>query len=336
MKPGVCCSPARPATSGAGCCASSSSPGDPSAAWLGDPRRYSDGSPTTPRSLAATSSSPALSALRSRVSPRPTTSCIRWLHRRPSPRRIAGAQRTLQPRHARAASEGSSTSEASVRTRSSPRTSRAATRWPDPARVGRPDVEFRASIIIGSGSLSFEIVRGLVDRSPVLLMPRWVVSRTQPIAIEDVLEYLLAALDLEVDESPIFEIGGPDRVTYADLMREYARQASLRRALIRVPLATPRVSALWLSIVTPLYGNIGRELVESLRNDTLVCGERAREVFPIRPRGFRRAIERALVNEGPEVRRDPLVGRAFGSPRTELGRRDFRPAMISQPGRLRN
>src|SRR6476661_5057341 len=84
-------------------------------------------------------------------------------------------------------------------------------------------VEFRAAIIIGSGSVSFEIVRALVDRSPVLLIPRWVVSRTQPIAIEDVLEYLLAALDLQVDDGRMFEIGGPDRVTYADLMREYAR-----------------------------------------------------------------------------------------------------------------
>jgi uncharacterized protein YbjT (DUF2867 family) len=165
---------------------------------------------------------------------------------------------------------------------------------------GVPTVEFRASIIIGSGSVSFEIVRALVDRSPVLLMPRWVVSRTQPIAIEDVLAYLLAALDLELDGSRVFEIGGPDRVAYADLMREYARQASVRRALIRVPLVTPRISALWLSIVTPLYASIGRELIESLCNDTLVRGELAREVFPIRPRGFRQAIERALANEDRE------------------------------------
>src|SRR6476660_483068 len=100
---------------------------------------------------------------------------------------------------------------------------------------GVPTIEFRASVVIGSGSASFEIVRSLVDRSPVLLIPRWVVSRTQPIAIEDVLEYLLAALDLELDGSRLFEIGGPDRVAYADLMREYARQAGLRRALIRVP-----------------------------------------------------------------------------------------------------
>jgi uncharacterized protein YbjT (DUF2867 family) len=165
---------------------------------------------------------------------------------------------------------------------------------------GVPTIELRASIIIGSGSASFEILRSLVDRSPVLLIPRWVVSRTQPIAIEDVLAYLLAALDLELEESRLFEIGGPDGVAYADLMAEYAHQAGLRRTVIRVPLATPRISALWLNVVTPVYASIGRALIESLRNDTLVHDGSAREVFPIRPRGFRRAIERALANEDRE------------------------------------
>jgi uncharacterized protein YbjT (DUF2867 family) len=162
---------------------------------------------------------------------------------------------------------------------------------------GVPTIEFRASVIIGSGSVSFEIVRSLVDRSPILLIPRWVVSRAQPLAIEDVLAYLLGALDLELDESMLFEIGGPDPVAYADLMREYARQAGLRRTMIRVPLATPRISGVWLSVVTPVYASIGRELIESLRNDTLVGDGSAREVFAIRPRGFRQAIERALANE---------------------------------------
>jgi uncharacterized protein YbjT (DUF2867 family) len=165
---------------------------------------------------------------------------------------------------------------------------------------GVPTIEFRASVIIGSGSVSFEIVRSLVDRSPVLLMPRWVVSRAQPIAIEDVLAYLLAALDLELEESRLFEIGGADHVAYADLMREYARQAGLRRTVIRVPFATPRISGLWLSLVTPVYASIGRELIESLRNDTVVRDESAREVFPIRPRGVSQAIERALANEDRE------------------------------------
>ena len=165
---------------------------------------------------------------------------------------------------------------------------------------GVPTIEFRASVVVGSGSISFEIVRSLVDRMPVVLIPRWVVSRTQPIAIEDVLGYLLAALDLDTEKSRLFEIGGPDSVAYADLMREYARQVGLRRAVIRVPFATLRVSGLWLSLVTPVYASIGRELIESLRNDTIVRDGAAREVFPIRPRGFRQSIERALANEDRE------------------------------------
>ena len=165
---------------------------------------------------------------------------------------------------------------------------------------GVPTIEFRASVVVGSGSISFEIVRALVDRSPVLLIPRWVVSQTQPIAVEDVLDYLVAALDLELEDSRLFEIGGPDRVAYADLMREYARQAGLRRAVIRVPLATPRISGLWLSVMTPVYSSIGRALIESLRNDTLVRDGSALELFPIRPRGFREAIARALANEDRE------------------------------------
>jgi uncharacterized protein YbjT (DUF2867 family) len=165
---------------------------------------------------------------------------------------------------------------------------------------GVPTIEFRASIIIGSGSVSFEIVRSLVDRCPALLIPRWATSRAQPIAVTDVLDYLLAALDLELGASRLFEIGGPDRVTYADIMREYARQVGLRRAVIRVPLATPRLSGLWLNVVTPVYARIGRELVESLRNDTLVSDRSADEAFPIRPRGFCEAVERALANEDRE------------------------------------
>jgi uncharacterized protein YbjT (DUF2867 family) len=207
---------------------------------------------------------------------------------------------------------------------------------------GVPTVEFRASVIIGSGSASFEIVRSLVDRMPVLLLPRWVTSRTQPIAIEDVLAYLLAALDVELEESRLFEIGGRDRVAYADLMREYARQTGLRRAVIRIPLATPRVSGLWLSAVTPVYASIGRKLIESLRNDTVVATGSAREVFAIRPRGIHDAIERALVNEDREFAEtrwsDALSayqGRNWGG--VTLGRRAVVSRTIrvcTSPGRM--
>jgi len=165
---------------------------------------------------------------------------------------------------------------------------------------GAQVVEFRASIIIGSGSLSFELIRSLVERLPVMVCPRWVSTPAQPIAVEDVLEYLLAALDLAEDESRVFEIGGPDRVSYKDIMCEYARQRGLKRLMISVPVLTPRLSSLWLGLVTPVYARVGRKLIEGVRNPTLVNDSTTLGAFPIRPRGLGEAIRRALVNEDRE------------------------------------
>jgi len=167
---------------------------------------------------------------------------------------------------------------------------------------GVPVVELRASIVIGSGSLSFEMVRALVERLPVMVCPRWVRVRTQPIAIEDLVDYLVAAIDLAADDSRIYEIGGPDVVSYADIMREYARQRGLRRALLPVPLLTPRLSSLWLGLVTPLYARVGRTLVASIRNATVVGSDRAARDFSIRPRNLSEAIARARSLEDAEMR----------------------------------
>ena len=168
------------------------------------------------------------------------------------------------------------------------------------AESGVQVLEFRASIVIGSGSLSFEILRALVERLPVMITPRWVRSVAQPIAVEDVLAYLVAALDVEVDGNAVFEIGGADRVSYEDLMREYARQLSLHRLVVPVPFLTPRLSSLWLGLVTPVYARIGRKLIESLPHETTVRDDSALRAFPIRPRGNREAIARALENENHE------------------------------------
>ncbi len=161
-------------------------------------------------------------------------------------------------------------------------------------------IEFRASIVIGSGSLSFELIRALVQRLPVMICPRWVAVMAQPIAVEDLLDYLVAALELPEGESKIYEIGGPDQVSYGDIMHEYARQRGLRRWMIPVPVLTPYLSSLWLGLVTPVHARVGRKLVGSLRNPTLVKDMAALETFPIRPRGLRKAIERAFVNEDRE------------------------------------
>jgi uncharacterized protein YbjT (DUF2867 family) len=166
---------------------------------------------------------------------------------------------------------------------------------------GVPTVELRASIIIGSGSLSFEMVRALVEQLPVMTTPRWVRTPAQPIAIEDVIAYLVAALDLELKQSVVFEIGGADRVAYTGIMREYARQRGLKRWIIPVPLLTPGLSGLWLALVTPLYYRVGRQLIEGVRNETVVTDDAALRAFPIRPMGIREAVRRALDNEDREL-----------------------------------
>jgi hypothetical protein len=190
-----------------------------------------------------------------------------------------------------------------------------------------PTIELRASIIIGSGSLSFEMVRALVQKLPVMITPRWVSQPAQPLAIEDLIAYLVSAAEIELRASLVVEIGGADRVSYLDIMREFARQRGLRRFMIRVPVLSPRLSGLWLGLVTPVYARVGRELIDSVRNKTTVVDDSARRLFPaVAPRGIREAIARALLNEDLELAvtrwSDALSsgaapsqwgGRAFGS-----------------------
>ena len=160
-------------------------------------------------------------------------------------------------------------------------------------------IEFQASIIIGSGSLSFEMIRALVERLPVMICPKWVRVLAQPISIEDVLEYLVGAID-HPGSSELYEIGGPQQVSYGEIMRLYAKQRGLRRSMIPVPFLTPYLSSLWLGLVTPLYSRVGRKLVDSLRNPTLVSSNKALQAFPIQPRSVEESISRALVYEDKE------------------------------------
>ena len=163
---------------------------------------------------------------------------------------------------------------------------------------GVPVIEFRSSVVIGSGSVSFEMVRALVDRLPVMICPKWVRTPTQPIAIEDVVAYLVEAAELPLKTgSEIFEIGGADVVSYGGLMQTYAAERGLRRWTIQVPVLTPWLSSLWLGLVTPVYARVGRKLIEGVRNPTVVRDNRALKVFSVRPRGVREAIARALANE---------------------------------------
>lgn len=162
---------------------------------------------------------------------------------------------------------------------------------------GIPTIEFRASIIIGSGSLSFEMIRSLVERLPVMTTPKWVRVLAQPIGIEDVIRYLSDALDIPLQERRIFEIGGPEKMSYVDLMKEYGRQRGLDRLIIPVPVLSPGLSSLWLGLITPLYARVGRKLIESMRHETIVKDDSAAEQFSVKPMPIREAITRALKNE---------------------------------------
>ena len=191
-------------------------------------------------------------------------------------------------------------------------------------------VEFRASIVIGAGSFSFDLVRTLVERLPVMICPAWLATPTQPIAVYDVVAYLVAAAELPLGptsngsrpESKIYGIGGPDRVSYGDIMREYARQRGLRRLLIPVPVLTPRLSSLWLALVTPRYSKVGRKLIDGLKNPTVVTDTAAASDFPIRPRSLEVAIHDAMAREDAafEGRRWADIADAEELPRRYGGR----------------
>ena len=129
-----------------------------------------------------------------------------------------------------------------------------------------------------------------------MLCPRWLTTPTQPIAVDDVVAYLLTAKELPPGESRIVEIGGKDVVTYGKIIQEYARQRHLHRWLISVPVLTPYLSSLWLALVTPTAFEVGRHLIEGLKNPTIVRDQNALELFPIRPLGMKEAIQKAIQN----------------------------------------
>lgn len=160
-----------------------------------------------------------------------------------------------------------------------------------------PTLEFRASIVIGSGSLSFELVRALTERLPVMILPRWVKVMAQPIGIEDLVRYLTEAVALPLPESRIVEVGGAEPLSYQDLMEAYAKERGLSRLMIPVPVLTPAVSSLWLGLVTPVYARVGRKLIEGVKNQTVVRDPAARELFTVEPMSAREAVQRALMNE---------------------------------------
>jgi uncharacterized protein YbjT (DUF2867 family) len=162
--------------------------------------------------------------------------------------------------------------------------------------AGVPVTEFRAGVIVGSGSLSFEMIRYLTERVPVMICPRWVFTRTQPIGIREVLEYLATALAVPESRDRIIEIGGADVVTYGEMMMIYAEVRGLKRWMVPVPVLTPRLSSYWVNLVTPIPAVIARPLIEGLRNESIVHDPSALRLFPnIQPAGYRTTVERAIA-----------------------------------------
>jgi len=159
---------------------------------------------------------------------------------------------------------------------------------------GVPVTEFRAAIIVGSGSVSFEMIRYLTERLPVMICPKWVLSQCQPIAVRDVLTYLLNAVEETKSDNKILEIGGKDVLTYREMMLGYAKVRGLSRLLIKVSVLTPRLSSYWVDLITPIPAALARPLIEGLKNDVVCRNNEARKIFPFEPLGYEEAVRLAF------------------------------------------
>jgi uncharacterized protein YbjT (DUF2867 family) len=161
---------------------------------------------------------------------------------------------------------------------------------------GIPVTEFRAAVIVGSGSLSFEMIRYLTERLPVMICPKWVFTKIQPIAIRNVLDYLVAALSCAESAGLTLEIGGRDVLTYAGMMMGYAQARGLKRRLIAVPVLTPRLSSYWVHLVTPIPANIAQPLIKGLGNEVIVRDGSALRLFPeIELSDYQTSVQLALA-----------------------------------------
>lgn len=158
-----------------------------------------------------------------------------------------------------------------------------------------PVTELRAAIIVGAGSASFDIIRDLARKLPVMICPRWVHSRCEPIALDQVLDYLVGVLEEPRSIGRVLEIGGGEVLTYADMLRQCAEAMGKRVRILVVPVLTPRLSSYWLALVTRVPMGIARPLVEGLRNDVVTSNRQIQQWIPLTPMTFRQAAGRALA-----------------------------------------
>jgi uncharacterized protein YbjT (DUF2867 family) len=160
--------------------------------------------------------------------------------------------------------------------------------------TGPPLTEFRAAVIVGSGSASFELIRHLTERLPVMITPKWVRTKSQPLAIRDVLCYLMDCLQIPETEGRVIEIGGPEILTYEDMFRTYAAVRGLKRRIIHVPFLTPKLSSLWAGLVTPIPSNLARPLIAGLGSEVVVTDQSGMDLFNVEPITYEAAVRLAL------------------------------------------
>lgn len=158
-----------------------------------------------------------------------------------------------------------------------------------------PVTTLRAAMVVGRGSAAFETILALVDRLPAMICPRWVSTPTQPIALEDVVSYLIGALEAEAASGRTFDIGGPEVMTYREMIERIGAIRGRRPRIVEVPVLTPRLSSWWLHLVTPVRASVARPLIEGLRTPTVVREEAIRELVPIPLTRFDDAVRRALL-----------------------------------------
>jgi uncharacterized protein YbjT (DUF2867 family) len=163
-------------------------------------------------------------------------------------------------------------------------------------REGCDAVELRAAIVIGAGSVSFEILRQLVDRLPVMICPRWVTTRCQPIALPDVIRYLIGALAVPAGS---YEIGGAEVLTYEQMMRTYARLTGQKRLIVKVPILSPSLSSHWIGVITDQPAAVARPLADGLSVEVVVTEDRIRRLIPFEPMGFVDAVRLAITDHVP-------------------------------------
>jgi uncharacterized protein YbjT (DUF2867 family) len=163
--------------------------------------------------------------------------------------------------------------------------------------AGVPVTVLRAGILIGSGGISWEITRQLVENLPAMITPRWVSTRTQPIAVDDVVRYLVGVLDQPDAIGAVFEVGGADVLAYSEMLRRVAKLTGRRRLLVPVPLLTPGLSSWWLALVTDVDTRTGRSLVDSMTNEVVVSDDSIRSLVPFEPVGYDEAVARALQEQ---------------------------------------